>query len=75
MSVLLTGILVMSKTSPLKAVYSLKPIVVVLTFSLIANTVVLFGTSDVHFGILGLSGTGALRLLGQRFGRYGTSTK
>ena len=52
MSVLLTGILVMSKTSPLKAVYSLKPIVVVLTFSLIANTVVLFGTSDVHWRLV-----------------------
>ena len=61
MGVLLAGMLVMSKASPLKAVYSLKPMVVVLAFSLIANTVVLFGTSDVHFGILGLSGTGALR--------------
>ena len=55
MGVLLAGMLVMSKASPLKAVYSLKPMVVVLAFSLIANTVVLFGTSDVHFGILGLT--------------------
>ncbi len=42
MGVLLAGMLVMSKASPLKAVYSLKPMVVVLAFALIANTVVLF---------------------------------